>query len=320
MWLEEKRVLRFRRGPLSALLQLPRLLAHWRDKEWWYSGLYHPPSGVYLSWYCVRVNIADSFTITLFDPALPRPLQWTRILYTEPKIPPEQLSLHYQSRGAQFSYEGSLERGWRLRFRSGEWQADLEIAPGTSPFTKFDNEIIERYALLHLFQNTARGELCIGDRRYIFDGALGYYDHCFGRVPAQTGWHWLAVQNKDAALASLVNYGPYAQRYTEAYLQPAIPAPRNAQWVRLEQSVSFERERPADWRQPWRVSSSDMKLDLEVLQYRTNVQHIPPLTRFIVDLKHTEAYVRATGRLRIDGRWVDPGPMYGVLEEHYGRW
>ena len=35
---------------------------------------------------------------------------------------------------------------------------------------------------------------------------------------------------------------------------------------------------------------------------------------------HTEATITANGRVRVDGRWIDTGPMHGVMEQHGGRW
>jgi hypothetical protein len=155
---------------------------------------------------------------------------------------------------------------------------------------------------------------------YELDDARAYYDHCYGTLPAHTGWHWLAVQNHDVALSSLVNYGPYAQRYTHAWFSERSGSPRSNEWVRLEQSVSFERRRPGDWTQPWRVTSSELDLEVRLIMHETRRTRIPPLTRFLVDLSHTEVFVEASGRIRVDGTWVAVDHLVGAMEEHYGRW
>jgi hypothetical protein len=35
---------------------------------------------------------------------------------------------------------------------------------------------------------------------------------------------------------------------------------------------------------------------------------------------HSELYVSAEGRIRVDGRWYDVGGLSGVMEQHAGRW
>jgi hypothetical protein len=153
--------------------------------------------------------------------------------------------------------------------------------------------MIENYGLLHYFHNIASGNIEIRGHKYHLTDALTYFDHCWGRVPSRTGWHWLAVQNPQLALSSLVNYGPYAQRYTQAWFSENTDSPRRREWVRLEQSVSFERLDVMGPGLPWRVSSSDLELEVHALQSKTNHTRIPPFTRFLVDLHHTEIYVRA---------------------------
>ena len=133
----------------------------------------------------------------------------------------------------------------------------------------------------------------------------------------------MAVQNADAALACLVNYGPYAQRYSQVWLgqDPRCPPNRRSDWIRLEQSVSFEHEDTEKFSGDWQLTSSDLELEVRHIQFHTTKEHIPPLTRFIVDLHHTEGFVEASGRVRVDGQWLDfNDPMYGVMEQHYGRW
>jgi hypothetical protein len=136
-------------------------------------------------------------------------------------------------------------------------------------------------------------------------------------VPRRTGWHWLAVQNERVALSCLVNYGPRAHCYTQVWLDDAGPRPR--EWVRLEQSVSFEcpGTTPAC---AWRVTSSDLDLDVELLQSTTGRTLIPPLVGWLVNLTHTEAFVKARGRIRVDGTWVEVDGLGGALEEHFGTW
>ncbi len=312
MELEEKKIL-LSRAPW-------KVLREWRNKEWWYTGAFDAASGAYISWYVVRVNMVDQVTMTIFDPSRETPKQYKKLLWLDRHRPAGVLSLAYRGAKLAFDYRGDEKEGWTLAFDGGGITADLTIRPTIPWFTKFDNEIVENYGLLHFFHNRTSGTVVAGDRRYRLDDALTYYDHCFGRVPTQTGWHWMAVQNESLALSSLVNYGPYAQRYTQAYFKDGEACPRPGEWVRLEQSVSFERQYPGDWSKPWRVSSSDLEISMRIVKRTTNRTSLPPVIPFMVDLWHTEAFVMAEGRIRVDGHWLPTGELYGVMEEHYGRW
>lgn len=315
MQLEEAQVLRSR-NPFRVLFK------EWRNKEWWYSGTYDPQSGAYFSWYVVRVNFVDQITVTLFDPKIGKPIQEVRRLWLK-KIGGDD-GLWLEAKG--FCYRGNPKDGWSLKIDMPKLKADLQIANTIEPFTKFDNEILQDYGLLHFFHNQATGTVSAQDKgqghSYELEKTWVYYDHCFGRVPTQTGWHWLAVQNDDIALASLVNYGPRAQTYTQGFFKAQTQSPRTEQWVRLEQSVSFER---LDWgrddfKKPWRITSSDLDLQVELLMAKTDIQRILPIIGYPVAVNHTEVFGCAQGKIRVDGTWLDSGKMYGVMEEHYGRW
>ena len=325
--LERMKVLR-RRYPLGFLREL-------RNKEWWYTGIHDPRSGLYVSWYFVRVNLIDQLTMTVFDPrlgdgALPRLQQYCLL---DREQPGAGLSLRGGGRGWKVSFQlvedpGPDQGSWRFVLESAALSADVRIAPVTPPFTKFDNELRNHYAIVHYFQARATGRVSVaGGADHILDGALAYQDHCWGRVPSRTGWHWIAVQSERIALTTLVNYGAYAQRFAQLWLAGGADgaagggAPtRHDEWIRLEQGVSFEREERTDLRGRWQITSTDLDLVLQPRQLVTDRTKIPPVVGLFVDLAHTEAAVTAEGRVRVDGRWIDTGPMHGVMEQHGGHW
>lgn len=297
-----------------------------RDKkEWWYTGACDPARRLYVSWNIIRVNFIDRIAVVIFDAKRKEPDHFSKKLFLDEDQPSGRLSLNHSSKDVEFHYNGSGEEGWLFQFSGGDISAELSIDPKIRPFTKFDNTLSRNYGLLHFFQNRAHGKIEADGRVYELHDALVYYDHCFGTVPRQTGWHWLAVQNAQVALASLVNYGPYAQRYSQVWFGDGTSCPqhRRGTWIRLEQSVSFEQETADDFRDPWRVTSSDLDLTVTPVpnQYHTTREHIPPMTRWIVDLDHTEVFVEVTGKIRVDGHWVELAePMWGVMEQHHGRW
>lgn len=292
------------------------LLSRWREKEWWYSGVHDPQSGVYVSWYFIRVNVVDCFGFTVFDPSLPEPVHFTKKLYLEDQPEGGELVLRHSARDLEVAYTGSAETGWKLSLVRGGITAELDIQPTAAPYTRFDHELEDQYGLLHFFHNRVTGTVRTPERTYALTDALGYSDHAFGKVPRRTGWHWLAIQNRDVALASLVNYGVHAQRYTQAFFEHNDSGYREREWIRLDREVSFELAPGQHVGTPWRVTSTDLDLLVTPHQHVASHQEVP----FFVNVDHTEAYVTASGRIRIDGRWERVSDLAGVYEQHAGTW
>lgn len=297
-----------------------RVLGQWRDKEWWYTGFHDPRSGAYFSWSLIRVNLCDEFAFSVFDPRDSAPVHFESKLFLDQPRGSDGLSLLNKSRDLELEYQGRAEEGWSFRLKAGGCEANLEIQSALPAFTKFDNELVDRYGLLHLFQNRATGTVRTPARSYQLDGALGYYDHCFGRIPADSGWHWVALWNEEVALASLVNYGVYPQRYTQVLFRKNAENYRVGEWIRLDQDVSFEQEPGHVVGGPWKVTSCELELDVQPQQWVTGREQIPPLVPFLVDIRHSELFVKARGRVRVDGRWLETGELAGVMEQHFGRW
>lgn len=295
------------------------VLREWRSKEWWYTGVSDARHGAYFSWYFTRVNLLDEFAFTAFDPAVGEPQHFSQRTLL-PLSPEEGLSLRYQGRRFEVSYEGAAERGWDFRFQSQGFDVRLHIQPTLRMFTKFDRHRRERYGLLHFFHNRASGTVRTPARTYEVQDALCYYDHCFGCVPRATGWHWLAVQNEDAALSTLVNDGACPQCYTQVYFKRNADGHRLEQWIRLDQDVSFEQPLDDPLDAPWEVTSPDLELTVTPNQAFTLRERLPPLVPFFVNLDHAELFVTARGRVRVDGRWFDVDGLHGVMEQHFGRW
>ncbi len=294
------------------------LLREFRNKEWWYTGVYDRAAGIYLSWYFVRANVIDRFVMTVFDDGQPRVVKMGRL---QRQAPGSAAGLEFRGRGCTISYRAGDVPPWRLQVQAPALSAEVTITPTRPAFTKFDNPFRNYYGLVHYFHGRGEGVVSVAQgKTYRFTDALVYQDHCYGRVPSRTGWHWIAVQNPAVAVTSLVNYGAYAQRYTQAWFAgPASPpgsAPRLDAWIRLDQNVSFERRDRDDVMGGWSVSSPDLSLEVRPRQSVTDRTWLPPF----VSLKHTELFVEAEGQVRVDGRWVDTGLLHGVMEQHHGRW
>ncbi len=302
-------------------------LREFHNKEWWYTGVYDSTAGIYISWYFVRVNVIDKFVMTVFDDrpgpnGKADPIHITQTCRLERQGPGATAGLEVRQRDCKISYRAGDVPPWRLQVDTPGLTADVTITTTTPPFSKFDNEFEDYYAIVHYFHGRADGVVAIpGGKTYQLSQALVYQDHCYGRVPSRTGWHWIAVQNPSVAVTSLVNYGAYSQRYTQAWFaaDPSSgrpPAPRTNEWIRLDQNVSFERQDRNQVMDRWTVSSPDLLLDVKPRQSVPDQTRIPPF----VNLKHIELFVEAEGRVRVDGRWVDTGPLHGVMEQHHGRW
>lgn len=292
------------------LVRTPRVAGALRQKEWWFSDLHDPASQVYMSWSFARAFAVDKFRLWLCDLAGDATWSVDHNLYLDRAQTPGLLDLRH--RGAvDLEYRGAGDGRAVFRARTPELRVDLEIVRAGEPFTRRDNYFCCSYALFHQFFNHVRGEIEVEGRRFAVDTARAYYDHCFGVVPRRASWQWFAVQNDDIALASLVNHGPYAQRYTQVYWEGA--------WHRLDPDVDFDYDR-AELGAPWRVRSRE--LDLLVRPRRVHRDHvsIPPLVPFLVDLQHNELFVEVEGELRLHGVRVPLQGLTGVAEEHDGRW
>ncbi len=314
MKLEERQVL------LKSRLNIPYLINHWKDKEWWYTGVYDPNLKVYFSFYFVRVNFSDQFCFTLFDPANGKPVQFLKNLYMEKHQEKDKLCLNYHSKDMTIEYNGDEKTEWKMRFKRKGYDVQFEMKPTIPYFTKFDNNFEYNYGLMHFFQNTVSGTVKVSGKTYKVTNALSYYDHCFGRVPLKTGWHWIAVQNEDTAIASLINYGPYGQKYTEIYFKKNDKNYGLDKWHRLYQDVSFEYNEETKLTSNWKITSPDMDLTVTPILHALDITKIPPIIPFIANLYHDEYYVKISGSVRIDGTWIEVKEMHGVMEEHHGKW
>jgi len=311
MELEEKKVL------LGSRINF---IANRKKKEWWYTGVSDPQSGVYFSFSLIRIALIDNFHFAMFDPKFDKPFEFEWKGYIDAENPAGRLSLSHHSEGCTFQLLGSAEEGWRYELRAPTVSFALESKPTIPAFTKYDEKFDDEYALLHFFQNCVNGMVETPLGKYEMTNALSYCDHCFGSVPKHSRWHWIAVQNANCAIASLMNYGGLAQCYTEAYLNCAEPVNACKRWIRLDQDVSFESTSEHHFEHPWQVTSPDMDLTLQIQMRCYSQERIPPLFPFLLSIDHSECFVKVFGKIRVDGTWIDTGTMYGVLEEHHGTW
>ncbi len=295
------------------LEEIPKVLdARWRlpeafsEKEWWFGYLHAPDTGVYLSWSCVRTWYMERFRCWFVDldgeqtEIIDRPLFFER--------PREGDRMDLRAGGTpSVRYGAEGQNGLRLRIEGGKWDVDLALTPSPRPFARTEDQFEAWYGVRAHFHNRARGIVRVGEHTRGIDTVRCYTDHCWGRVPSRTGWHWLAAQDERVAIDSLVNYGPYGQRYTQVFV--------DGRWHVLPDDVVFDVDR-RDSRRPWRVLSPDVELEARPLRVHRDHVRVPVL----VDLHHDEHVVEVTGRVRVDGRWVDVGRLVGVTEQHHGTW
>ncbi|MCX7921144.1 MAG: DUF2804 family protein [Clostridia bacterium] len=310
MYLEEKKMLIPRRN----------LLQQWNDKEWWYTGVYDSDLNIYLGFSFARVNVTDHFSIVLFDGNKSNTVSFEKNLFLDSYQEKDRLCLNYHSKNLDIEYNGDEKNGWKFKFRSKDFSVNLDIKPTIPYFTKFDNNFKYKYNLLHFFHNDVTGIIETKQGTYHIKQGLGYYDHCFGTVPGRTGWHWIAVQNKDTALATLVNYGAYPQRYTQIFSKNNNKGIGLNKWIRLEQEVSFEYDPQRKFDSDWKVTSKDMELVVTQLGHACKMTKIPSILPIFINLVHYEFFVKVSGRVFVEGEWIEINDLYGTMEEHYGRW
>lgn len=296
------------------------LLRNRKKKEWWYTGVIDPASKTYFGFSIFRMDLLDNLHFAFFDPDADSTYTYDWKGFLDSHIPENQTYLCHTGFREKFSYTGSAESGWKFRLETKGLSVNLEIRKQEPCFTKFDNKFVDEYALLHFFHLEVTGSVTTRHRSIQIQNGLGYFDHCFGLVPRQTRWHWIAVQNTDFALASLMNYGATPQCYTQGYFRKNAADYALNRWIRFDQDVSFECDPNQTWEHPWKITSPDMDLDLQILQKCYTPTRIPPLFPFLLKLDHTQCFVKVEGKMRVEEHWINTGPLLGVLEEHFGVW
>ncbi len=291
------------------LAEVPKVLASrwnlpeaWSEKEWWFGYLHDPEAGVYLSWSCVRAFYMERFRCWFVDLATGEARVLDRPLFFQ-RAEGERMGLSAGGSPSVF-YGAEGDRALRLRVEGRGWDLDLELEPSPVPFARTEDQFDAWYGVRAHFHNRARGLVAVGDHRRTVATTRCY---CWGSVPSRTGWHWLAAQDEHTAIDSLVNYGPYGQKYTQIFV--------DGRWHVLPDDVTFDVDRREPGR-PWRVLSPDVELEARPLHSHHDRVQVP----LLVDLHHAEHVVEVTGRVRIDGRWVDVGRLVGVTEQHHGSW
>lgn len=302
MELEEKKVLKNRARIFSAL----------REKEWWYLLLYDKRQHLYFSLSFLRTYFADQFNFLCFDRKNNKRCSYEKTLFLDQSQRKGHLDLSANRRQFQVSFQQEDEDMYHFFFKDNNNEIELEVEESNlPPFTNRENMFTYHYTLLHIFNRRVRGEISLGNDRYEVDTDFSYYDHCFGKVPRKSIWHWLAVTNDTFSIASLINYGAYGQKYTQAFW--------DGRWHRLSEDVSFEYDIQAPGKR-WKLTSRDVDLDIEIQEQYLKKVRIPPLLSLLVRMNHEEFMVRVNGIVRIDNDWIEVDDLIGVMEEHNGIW
>lgn len=304
----------------KVLIPRSNLIKQWNNKEWWYCGVFDPDLEVYLSFFFIRVNIIDNFSITIFDPSMDKPTTFTKSLYLNSYQEKNALSLNYSGKGLKVGFNGDEKKGWKFEFNNNQFSVDLDMTSTAPAFTKFNNYFEYWYTLLHNFHILTKGTIKTPDKTYGINKGLCYYDHCFGNVPSKSGWHWFAGQNEDVSISSLTNYGPKSQKYTQIYFKKCEKDIPTKKWIRLNEDVSFEYDPDNKIKGSWKVTSPDMDIEVTPIMHSCDINKIPSFLPFMINITHHTFFAKANGSVRIDNQWVDIGNIYGVLEEHYGKW
>jgi len=297
-----------------------------RQKEWWFGYAHDEDARAFVSWSFVRSMPVDQFRILVVDLASGEMTHVKRELtYLEgggaPAPGSSGLSLRHRGEPSLTYVDVEPDRAQLLveGLRTGREsvEVDLEIIRIGSPFTRRQHYGPCSYELLHRFTDRIRGRVRVGNRTLALDTRTTYTDHCFGFVPRTTTWQWIAAcsteraSEQPVALSVLQNHGPHAQRYAQVLV--------DGTWHRLGPVVDVEYD-AANPLLPWRVTSSDLDLEVTVRHAHHDQVRIPPMLPLLVHLRHDEFVVTCDGTARIGGTLVPLEGLRGVAELHSGRW
>lgn len=291
-------------------------LAAFGPKEWWYSGFHDPETDSWLSFFFYRSPHRDVFRLSFFQPSkhAVQHVDWSGV-FGRPEVD-DQIRLEALRKDFCARLQRQDAGLCRFELSTPSWEIDLQIHSTLPPFRTGDRQFEANYDLNQRFGLLATGSIRSPAGELELVHAPGYSDHSWGSVPRRSRWHWVALQNDRWCLNSLVNVGPFAERHTNA-MEVRAEEPR---WIRLDPEVRFRNSKGFEWDSPWRLESTDLELDVEIIQASSFRRRIPPLVPLLVDITHTEAFVRASGMIRVDGIWRQTGELRGVLEEHSGHW
>jgi hypothetical protein len=285
-----------------------------RHKEWLYTSVYDKALDVYISFVFIRIPLADQLTLIVFDPEEKEPFVFRNMMVLDKVQAEGKLDLVFGKKNINARYFGSGEEGWEFRLSGDGVSVQLKFKPAALCFTEVYPMKRSKYSLLQYFQNDVSGTVVVPGCSYTLEHASGIYDRCFGIVPRKTGWHWLAVQNEDIAITAWFHDWEDSPDYSHVLVRKADGM---REWVELCAAVTFARD---SGKNRWHVSAEDLDLDVEILMTSPFRQEMPPLIPFFINLQHDDHFVRATGRVLVEGVWIHCGAMHGVLEEHKGIW
>jgi hypothetical protein len=292
-----------------------------RLKEWWFTGFYDAKSGIYFSFFCARLNVIDQFSLSIFDPKLPEPIHFSKRMYLRTEIYEGGFSMAYAAKTYSFSFRGETNGRLFLHLAHPRYTAKLNFEPSLPPFTKLEDNGKDWYGFVHQFGLQTNGQFSLDGVTHKVANALAYSDHNFGKLPSNCRWHWLAVQHETISIASLVNYGPNGQCYTQVLVNDPAYQQFADRWIRLSASVTFElNPLVAIDAGEWQLTSPDIELHVSPQQQYLEQIALPPILPVFVKIAHREMHVKVHGRIRLEGNWIVVDGLHGVAEAHFGRW
>lgn len=317
------------------------------EKEWWYSGIqFQIPDEenpgktktAFIGISEIRSVFIDSTAIVYFDGKNAYPQKKNckdKLLagyYLKKNLKKtDGHSLVVDSKKLKFNYyeidNDPVNKGYKLEFKTsglkkyngGDLEVDIVLKQKLPVFEKYDDYFENYYGLTNHFLKIESGKIVMNGKEYNLDGQENYMyqDHCYGDVPRHTKWHWAAVWNNDRLLDVLTNYGVYPQNYTQILLSE-----QKQNWVRLNQDVSFENsDRPNRFNNQWKITSTQLDLNMELMGTALEREAIPfSWWPFFIDIYHYQCFARVWGKVLVNGNWIETGDMFGVFEEHHGKW
>lgn len=287
-----------------------------KPKEWWSSGFHDPETNSWLDFSFHRSARQDRFQILLFQPGTGK----TQIQHWKGRFGRPEVDDQIRLEAVQTGFCARLQRHddglARFEFSTSGWEIDLEIRSTLAPWRSGDRQFEASYDLHQRFQLLATGRITSPEGNLELVHAPGHSEHSWATMPRQCRWHRLVAQNDKFCLDSLVGVGAFANSFTTVMDIETDP------WrcIRLNPDVRLRNSKGFEWEGPWRLESSELEMNIELIQVATCQNVFPPLVPLVENTLQTKAFVRATGRARIDGIWHNTGEMHGVFEEQSGYW
>jgi len=302
-----------RRGLPCRIRKLARLYL----KRWHYVGVVHP--NFILGAACVDLSYMGNVFVYLFDRRTRELYPFETLLALSRGLELAESAVtgttRFRTTGLDLTFDQARMPN-TVRIRAQErLLADVSLdSSGMSPLSCITRIGLGGFNYTHKLAGIpAQGEVEIDGRRFNAEGSWAVVDFTAGIPARETFWNWASGGGRCESgrlfginLAAGINETGFTE---------------NAFWLdgRMHKvdAVHFDYDRRDLMRRPWRITSSDGKIDLT---FAPEDRRAAKVNALVVASAFQQPFGSFSGVLRAEQAEERVAEGYGFVEEHYARW